>query len=499
MAYVQAYDFDAFISYSHVDNLRADPLVARGWIDHFHDALNVKLAQLVGRIDAVALWRDPALDGNQLFDTVLEQRLAGAATMIVLCSPGYLRSDYCRQEREWFERHRAAAGGLRVGERSRIANVLLYNIPHAQWPAQLTGSSGFPFCERRAADELGEPFEPGSAPFRAAIAKLATALVSTFDELRMPAPVAPAPPSSAPSAAAEVDVFLAEVSDRQRTLQRRLAADLRRMNLSVLSGVPPPHAAVEHDAAIAAALAGAQISVHLLDDLAGAPVVGDTEDSYPRRQIALAQQCGAAQLIWVPPQLEVAAIEDEAQRSFIAGLETAKRDATHFQYVRCPHTELAQEVERELARRRLAVSATAAAPLALLLDTHLKDQGLALEVGRHLLERDIQPFVNPEDDDPRHNLRILQERLQQVQGLIVFFGRVSEQWVRARLAEAINIAVADGCPLRFCGVFVGPPAQDKRAERISLPFMKLHLIDGRQGVDAAVLDSALGEFRSVAR
>lgn len=498
MAYVQGYDFDAFISYSHVDNLRADPLVARGWIDHFHDALKVKLAQLVGRIDAVALWRDPALDGNELFDAVLEQRLAGAAVMIVLCSPGYLRSDYCRQEREWFERRRAAAGGLRVGERSRIANVLLYNIPHAQWPAQLAGSAGFPFCERRAADDLGEPFEPGSAPFRAAIGKLATALIGTFDELRTPAPAAAAVPSATPSAAAPVDVFLAEVSDRQRTLQRRLAADLRHMNLSVLSGVPPPHAAAEHDAAIAAALATAQISVHLLDDLAGAPVAGDTDDSYPRRQIALAQRSGAAQLIWVPPQLEVAAIEDETQRAFIAGLETAERGATHYQYVRCPHAELAQEVERELARRRQAVAAPTA-PLALLLDTHLKDQGLALEVGRHLLERDIQPFVNPEDDDPRHNLRTLQERLQQVQGLIVFFGRVSEQWVRARLAEAINIAVADGCPLKFCGVFIGPPAQDKHADRISLPFMKLHLIDGRQGVDAGVLDGVLGEFRSVAR
>ncbi len=55
-------------------------------------------------------------------------------------------------------------------------------------------------------------------------------------------------------------------------------------------------------------------------------------------------------------------------------------------------------------------------------------------LSKYLLERNVTPYVNPEADDPSKNIRVLEERLKQVSRLIVVFGNVAEEWVRARLS-----------------------------------------------------------------
>jgi hypothetical protein len=151
-----------------------------------------------------------------------------------------------------------------------------------------------------------------------------------------------------------------------------------------------------------------------------------------------------------------------------------------------PLSELALEIRRELERLDATPELPAAGtPRAVLLDTHLKDQALALDAGQQLLAQRVQPFVNPEDDDPRRNSTILQQRLKQVGAFIVFFGSVSEQWVRARLAEAINIVVADECPVHFFGIYLGP--QSRPDVRFDLPFIKLQTLDNRRGFNPQTL------------
>ena len=45
--------FDVFISYAHIDNL---PLTEEeGWVTHFHNALNIRLPQLVGTKATIAI------------------------------------------------------------------------------------------------------------------------------------------------------------------------------------------------------------------------------------------------------------------------------------------------------------------------------------------------------------------------------------------------------------------------------------------------------------
>src|SRR5215475_4974010 len=141
MAYLSDFDFDIFISYAHVDNLTAVS-AAEGWVAQFHQQLEILLWKRVGRRDSVKIWRDPRLDGNQLFDNTIRDRIETAALFLALTSAGYLESEYCRQELECFaERARRDAHGLVVDDRLRIFNVLLNNIPHSKWPEQYGRSS----------------------------------------------------------------------------------------------------------------------------------------------------------------------------------------------------------------------------------------------------------------------------------------------------------------------------------------------------------------------
>src|SRR5215469_7240028 len=138
MAYVEGFEYDIFLSYSHVDNLKA-PAKRIGWIEQFHEDLEIKLAQRFGRIGAVAIWRDVrSLVGNQIFDATIQEALHKSAAFLAVTSTGYLESEYCKKELSEF--HRKAQSepyGLAIGDRLRIINVLLYNIPRQRWPELL--------------------------------------------------------------------------------------------------------------------------------------------------------------------------------------------------------------------------------------------------------------------------------------------------------------------------------------------------------------------------
>ena len=79
-----SFENDVFISYAHIDDV---PLIEgqKGWIANFHRALEVRLAQLLGRNPRI--WRDPKLQGNDIFADRLVERLPGVAILVSVISP----------------------------------------------------------------------------------------------------------------------------------------------------------------------------------------------------------------------------------------------------------------------------------------------------------------------------------------------------------------------------------------------------------------------------
>ncbi len=66
------FENDIFVSYAHIDD---QPLMEgqKGWISSFHRVLEIRLGQLLGRHPRI--WRDPKLQGNDIFADRLVERL----------------------------------------------------------------------------------------------------------------------------------------------------------------------------------------------------------------------------------------------------------------------------------------------------------------------------------------------------------------------------------------------------------------------------------------
>src|SRR5215813_1299782 len=182
MAYLSGFEYDIFISYAHVNNQRAVE-TEDGWVTQFQKHLEVQLSQLIGKIGVLKIWWDPALDGNQLFDRTLQDRVNRAGILVALTSNGYLASDYCQQELRWFvQKAKSEPCGLNIGDRIRIFNVLLNNIPYTAWPEAYAGTSGHPFHDAENENEIGYPLDPAEKPFKKQMRSLVESIYRTLED-----------------------------------------------------------------------------------------------------------------------------------------------------------------------------------------------------------------------------------------------------------------------------------------------------------------------------
>jgi len=472
MAYVPDFEYDIFISYAHVDDLTT-PDQTRGWITTFEQFLSVLLSRRVGRIGSVKIWRDPTLDGSQLFDKTIEDRIKRSAVFLAFTSCGYLASDYCQQELKWF--HDSAACdrlGVSVGDRMRVLNVLLNNIPPTNWPEYYGKTSGYDFFMSDDEEDFGYPMKCAGEIFEERLRKLVEAIYRTLTAIRESVS-----PQVVISPTFTKTIYLADTTDSLIRCRKRLLNELG-PKVRIISNVPPPYEADEHETKVVEAIKQADLSVHLLDEFPGREVQGEAGKSYPQKQVELGLKHAKSQFIWVPNTLELETVEDPSYKSFIDDLQNGNRGASNYSFIKGSLSSLGREVTDMLERPVAAAqNGKPAGVTATLVDTHLKDQLHAYKLGQFLIEKSIQPYINPEEDDPEKNMKVLEERLKQVNKLIVIFGDVGEQWVRARLAVAVHIAITARVQLKACGVYYAPPRQRGPSSMFDLPFLPVYEFD----------------------
>ena len=449
MAYVESFEHDVFLSYARVDD-------ARGWVSAFVERLRIEMDQLVGRVGTVKIWRDQRkIAGNQLFDRTIEDALATSAVFVALTSRGYLESEYCSREIAHF--HRAASGdrlGLAVGDRSRIVNVLLTNLDYREWPQQFAGTAGFAFHDAESDDDRGRPSKDDSPLFDEQLEALADALYDSLKTMKE-AGTASEQAKRAKGRVYRATVYLAEVADTLRAQRRNLSDDLKRHEIEVVSGVPPPYDAAGHDQKVIEALAGADLSVHLLDAIGGREI-DDREDlTYPRRQVELAGE--QPRMIWLPRDLDLAAIDDEAQGAFLQGLERGEGGGA-YDFIRGVRADLAGQILEKVKVLRSAAETELGDgdEASCLLVTHDKDRAHMQPVAGKLMITGIEPYINQKASEPKALLDFFEQRLREVGSLIVFYGDVSREWVRERLDTAIKILATEHLDLKLA-VFAAPP------------------------------------------
>jgi hypothetical protein len=273
MSFLARFEYDVFISYSHVDNLGEDV-----WVDHFHQQLEFALARRIGRIGVAKIWRDKRVEGNQLFDETIKNAIERAAVFVALTSNGYLESSYCRQELKWFHEKAAVEPfGLQIGDRSRIYNILLTSMPSTRWPSEYGRIGSYPFHDADNDEDLGEPTDPtlDRQRYKHQLGTLADSLYKMLlafkerIEEREPIPEAASPPiQGGPT------VFVGDVADSLASVRKRIIAELQRKGVLVGAAVPPPYPAAAHDQRVADVTKNALLSIHLLGQIAGREMDG---------------------------------------------------------------------------------------------------------------------------------------------------------------------------------------------------------------------------------
>ncbi len=480
MALIPGYEYDIFISYAHVDNI-AFPGQKDGWIEQFYKNLNLMLAKRSGRLGIVKIWWDnKKLDGSVLFDQSIEEGINKSAIMICLNSPGYIASDYCKQELDFFyKKAQKEKTGLKVADRSRIINVLLNNIPHTQWPTELSGTSGFPFHDATESEDFGDPVDTLSTEFRTQMQSIRDAVWKLLNDFKEQFAGTEQQQSKQEKDKDTFTLYIAEVADTLRTPRKRLITELEKKGFSVMTGIPPPDEADAHEQATTAALQETNLTIHLLDEYPGREIVGDPDIGYPQKQTELALHSSISQMVWMPAETDFEVMEEEKYKLFLQELESGKASSNSYEFVRGSKGSLAQEVmdfATQVKAQKMQKQAEKGI-VSVLLDTHFMDQLYALDLSKTLLENNIQPFINPQEDDPKKNINLMGDRLSQVRKLIFLYGRVSKEWVLERMSAALQLILTNNYPIEDFFIYMAPPHKEDADITLNQKFLKINIVN----------------------
>ena len=476
MAQIPGYENDIFISYAHDDN--AGLWNRPGWVDIFDQSLDSWLRKRRGMAN-LKIWRDTKrMHGNTVFDDAIQNALKTSALFFALTSRNYLQSDYCRKEMSWFHQyHGQRPGGLRVGEAFRILNILLHNVPHLEWPAELQGAAGFPMNDAGDDMHLGEFTSPNDYSFEKQMRPVVDAVESVIQQMAS----APRPLSEDGHRTDRVVIFMADVADTLQDFKERINAEVHNLGVEILTSIPPPMDAVGHSDASNRALADAKFSIHLLDRWPGRKILDRKNSTYPREQHEIAFEKKIPQLVWVPPDLDIGAVEDSRQRQFLKNCQDRPRELTQYEFVKCLQPDFINLVLERITRCHQSAPDPSSNP-SYLIDTHQKDQRFAFKLADFLSGKGAAVDFNQESQDPTISLVKFEQSVKQVKNLILVSGKVGTAWVVGRIKKALK-AISEQfesenrSALEYIWVFLVPPSSVRSDLPVFPPLIHIDILD----------------------
>ena len=256
------FEKDAFISYAHMDDVE---LIEgrKGWVANLHRALAVRVGQLLG--EPLQIWRDPKLQGNDLFAESLVEHLRTAAVLISVVSPRYVRSEWTKRELTEFWNAAEQQGGIRFHDKARIFKVLKTPVPLEMHPPKLQSLLGYEFfkidAETGRVRELDEAFGPeAQRDFWFRLDDLAQDMCCLLEDMRTTSGA----PAEAETGLRGECVFLAETTSDLREQRDSIRRDLQQQGCTVLPAQALPHEETDLMSAVRADLTRCRMSIHLI-------------------------------------------------------------------------------------------------------------------------------------------------------------------------------------------------------------------------------------------
>jgi hypothetical protein len=432
------FEGDAFISYAHLDNVELTE-GGKGWVTNLHRALEVRVAQLLGKPSHI--WRDPKLDGNDIFEETLVKRLREVAALISVVSPRYVKSEWTRRELAEFWKAAEAQGGVRFRDKARIFKVMKTPVPIEATPPELQSLLGYEFFrvdpDTGRIHELDEIFgSEAQREFWLRLDDLAHDICCMLEVLE-----ASDTAVGTVDSIAAVTIFLAETTSDLREQREAIKRDLQQHGYTVLPARSLPMIESELKSALRDDLARSRMSIHLVGkSYSFVPEASEQSLLEIQNDLAIERgnRGGFSRLLWIPPSLKVT---DERQRSVIEQLRMDTRIPKGADLLETPLEDLRTVIQERLKQ----VTAPQAAPskratsskhlLQLYLIYDRQDTEAASPWADFLFEKQFEVIRPVFEGDEAEVREYHEENLRSCDAALILHGTASECWLRRKLRE----------------------------------------------------------------
>ena len=432
------FEADAFISYAHLDNVELAE-GHKGWVANLQRALAVRVAQKLGK--EARVWWDQKLQGNDVFDATLVERLRRVAALVSVVSPRYVRSEWGLKEVHEFCRAAQEQGGVRVQDKARIFKVLKTEVPLDEQPPELRTMLGYEFYKIDPSTgkvrELDEIFgADAERDFWLKLDDLAHDVCVLLHALEL---VRPFDDTAAAATPARGTVYVAETTTDLRDEREALRRDLQQHGFKVLPDHPLPVEASDLAAAVRGYLAESRLSIHLVGRIFSFVPEGSKVSVIDLQNELAIDRAGAGQfsrLVWIPPALEIA---DERQRALV---ERLRLDPRHEEGSDLLETPL--EALRTLVHSRLSPTTPAPTPAgppgesqtpSVYLIHDRRDTEAIAPWSTFLFDRKTEVIKSLFDGDEAEIREYHEESLRSCDAAVIFYGSAPEVWLRRKLRE----------------------------------------------------------------
>lgn len=446
---MEAFEYDVFISYAHLDNAPFGGAV-EPWVDCLHDRLKNRLTQLLGR--EARIWRDPRLGGNQVFDATISEALEKTAIVVAVLTPRYILSDSCQREIDKFRRHAETRGGLAAGNRHRVFQVVKTEVPMEK--RLFSELLGYEFYAEDGGGRMREfGYEQGPGKDRRYWDKLEDlawdiqetllAVEQRFrsEPLANPGTGAVASPRVGSGASGGEILYLAETTSDLAAERDSLRREFEQHGYRILprENLPRDRTAEEIAGLVGGYLAEARLSIHLFGARQGFIPEGGTEPIVRlQHELAMRSYGGGdtRRILWMPKGLEEAPAAEEGQKRFLAGVLGDARALAGAELLRDTIEELKTYIHHVLRPPPEPVVPANVAPESLASVYLLFDRTDAEEtelLQDYLFKQRYEVFPPLFEDSPDQNQRYHDDVLKLCDALLIYYNRAGTSWlVKAR-------------------------------------------------------------------
>jgi hypothetical protein len=499
----------AFISYASLENAVPDDRPSTGgFVTQLQRALFHELETELG-MAGVLLWRDrTAIEPGDLWTDKIIEALRAADILIVILSPNYLKRPWCKKELETFaSRLESSVDPDRAGRILRLDRVTMKD---AEIPDLLRPVQAIRFFELDRLENDDKPYfwrgQVRDDRFYVAVRTLALQIARILR--RQAASTRVKEPAPAPRVKANGrTVFVARPAADMEADYRRLCTELRGRGFTI---EPSPESEpwtelADATSAIAAALARAELAVHLVGTRTGYMPESSDQAIVPLQLALSAQHMRRNEtferIIWSPAILpidpgkgadkSVSAETDPQERLSRLGAKVQEHDSIDSG----PFVDFCDNlVRRVLSRREKKAESRErtrddSAPRVYIL-FHDSDEDFASEVAARIKQGGATVYLQPKDGEAQQQRALHAQRLAECRFVILCWRNASKTWVEATAAELTDGA-QQGRGRSHLVILGGEPTSSKLAYSKIFPQDQIDkVVDGT----ADKLDGGISEL-----